>query len=122
MRRRREQLGGRAFFDDATGVHHHDTVADPRDNVDVVRDDETRQTAFLPQPTDEFENLTASDDVEGRRRFVEDENGRFDRERPRDGDPLALSPGEPSNGAGGEERIEPDLAKQRGGSGETLAP
>ena len=84
MARTLEDRPDRALLDEPPGVEHADAVAHPRDDVEVVADEEDRRAELPPQHGDEVEDLRFDRDVEAGRRLVEDEEHRVLGERHRD--------------------------------------
>ena len=78
----------------------------------VVGDENHRQAVFLLEVEQEVEDLRLDGDVQGADRLVADEEGRPEGKGPRDGHPLALSPGELVRVASADARGEAHLAEQ----------
>lgn len=101
MLRRREDVGDRALLDDAALVHDGDPVGPPRDEPQVVRDDEQSGTPGLRRPQ-LFHHGDGDPGVERRRRFVGDQQrGGPDGRRGDEGPlshPARQCPGEPAVG------------------------
>ncbi len=109
MDRSLQDGGGRTLLDDAAGVHHGDPVRPPRDQAEVVRDDEQPGTPLLRRPQ-LLHHAEGDAGVEGRGRFVRHEQpGAADR---RGGDEGTLShpagQGARGTAVGGECGVESD--------------
>ena len=86
-----EDLVRLSLLDDFARAHDGDAVGHVPNDAEVVRDEEVAQTEALLQARQEIQNLRLHGDVEGRRGFVADDEPRLHRERPGNGDALALS-------------------------------
>src|ERR1043166_5271391 len=60
-------------LDAVAEVHHHDAVGDVADDVQVVRDEDVRQSEFLLQVLEQVEDLRLDGDVECRDGLVADD-------------------------------------------------
>ena len=80
-----------AALDDLAEVHHGDLVAHMRDRGEVVGDEEVGDAELGLQVAQQVEDLRADRDVERRDRLVEHDELRRQRQRPGDGDALALA-------------------------------
>jgi hypothetical protein len=80
---------------DTSQVHDGDTGTDVPDNGEIVGNEEIGETlhAFL-EFLEEVDDLGLNRYVEGRDRFVADDEGRFTGKGAGNGDPLTLSAGE----------------------------
>ncbi len=113
MARRAEELVPRRQLDDAAEIHDGDAVGEVVDHREVVADEEIGEPPSLLERLHQIEDLALDRDVERRERLVGDDELGLDRERPGDGDALALPAGELMGIA--VERIDrqPDLLHQR---------
>ena len=89
MMRSGEQLGGRRLLDDPTGVHRQHSVGDLGDDAEIVGDEHDGRSVLALEAGDQVEELGLHRDVEGRRRFVGDQQLGAQRQRHRQHDPLA---------------------------------
>ncbi|MGX1273645.1 hypothetical protein RKD18_006839 [Streptomyces phaeoluteigriseus] len=95
-----EDLGGRALFDDPSGVDEDDPVGDLPGEADLVGDDDEGGTAGRQVP-DDGEDLADEFGVEGGGGLVEEDDAGAEGEGARDGDALLLAAGElPGVGVG----------------------
>ena len=83
-----------ALLHDPPEVHDRDAVAQMAHDGQVVRDEHDRQTEPAAQVLEEPQDRGLHGDVEGGDRLVGDDHAGLHRERPGDGDPLSLAPGE----------------------------
>jgi hypothetical protein len=83
-----------ALLDDAAAPHDRDRVADRPDDREVVRDEEVGECKVALEIFEQIEDLRLNRDVEGRDRFVADDQLRVERKRAGDADPLSLAAGE----------------------------
>ena len=81
-------------FDDASSVHHSDTICDLRNHGEVVGDKKHSQTKPGAQLGEQVENLGLNGYIEGRRGFVGDEQLRAVDDGHGDHDALAHASGE----------------------------
>ncbi len=81
-------------LDDPAEVHDGDPVADPLDHRQVVRDEHVGEAQFRAQPLHQVDDLGLDGDVEGRDRFVGDDQPRAGGQRAGDADALGLAAGE----------------------------
>ena len=89
MARRVKESASIGGFDDTTGIHNLDAVAETGDDPEIMRDEHNRHAQFPLHFFDQLENLRLHRDIEGGGRFVGDENLGFGDER--HGDHYALS-------------------------------
>ena len=82
------------FFHERAEVHHSDPVGDVPNDREVVGDDDVGEPELLLQLLQEVEHLGLHRDVEGRDRFVGDDEFGIDAECAGDADPLPLPAGE----------------------------
>lgn len=124
MARRMKESARVGGFDDATGIHNLDAVAETGDNPEIMRDEHNRHAQFPLHFFDQLENLRLHRDIEGGGRFVGDKNLGFGDER--HGDHYALS-----HAAGEFVRVimdtlgcvvDADGIKHREGAAEGIAP
>src|SRR3981081_33281 len=88
-----EQLLRIRGLDDAAEVHHGDAVGDVFYHRKVVADEDVGEPKPGLQIAQQVQDLRTNRDVQRRYRLVANDELRFDRERPRDGDALALAAG-----------------------------
>ena len=86
-----ENLSRFTGFNDFSLIHHGDAVRDVVDDAEVVRNENHRKTEVLLKLFDEIENLRLDRDIQRGDRFIRDDELGFWRERPGDGDALALA-------------------------------
>ena len=84
MARGREELGGRGLLDDPSRVEDEDVVGVPRDDAEVVGDEEDRQVPLAPQAVEQLEDLARDRRVERRRRLVGNQHLRVRRQGDRE--------------------------------------
>ncbi len=82
-----------ALFDESAFEHDGDVVGDLGDHPEIVRDEEDRHVALVPQPAQQVEDLRLDRDVERRRRLVGDQQSRPGSERHGDHHALLLAAG-----------------------------
>ena len=114
MARGAEHLGGAAFLDDATEIHHRDAVADLAHHGEVVADEEIGEAAPGAQRLQHVEDLRLDGDIEGGGGFVEHQQVGFQRQGAGDADALLLTAGKFVREAVQERRGQADLGEQRG--------
>ena len=90
----RAQVRNRDLFDDAPGVHDADAVAQRGDDVDVVRDEEHRGPVVGVDLVQQTQHVGLHSDVEGRGRFVGDQQPRLGEQGHRDHGPLTHAAGQ----------------------------
>ena len=83
-----------APFDHPTGVHALHSIGDPRHDSEVVRDEHHRRLRFRLNSLENLEDLRLHGHVEGRGRFVRDQNLGFIGDGHGDHDALTHSSGE----------------------------
>ena len=81
MLRCEKDLAHRAFFDDAAGVHHRDSIGMAGDDAQVVRDEQQREMKFLLHLFQQVEDLRLNRDIERRRGLVGNQQERLAGER-----------------------------------------
>ena len=115
-----EELVDRRALHDLAGIHHHDLVADLRDDAEIVGDQHDRGAAFVLQLAHQLEDLRLDRDVERCRRLVGDQELRIAGERHRDHHALAHAAGElvrifvePRSGEGMRTRRSISMARSR---------
>jgi hypothetical protein len=89
-----EEVGGRAGFDDSSGIHDGDAVADAAHHGEVVGDEEHGQREALAQLGEQGENLRLHGNIEGGGGLVGDEQRGTVDDGHGDHDALALASGE----------------------------
>src|SRR5579859_2809816 len=94
MERVVEDFGGRRELHQLAQVHHPNPVADVFHDRQIVSDEEVSQAELSLEITEQIQNLRLDRYVEGRDRFVADDELWVEHERPRDADPLALAAAE----------------------------
>src|SRR5579863_7147769 len=85
--------GGRTNAQAAAMLQQHNLVSEFRGEREFMRYDNNGVPVFLRQLPHSFEELHLRADVEVQRRFVEQDQPRLLRERPRENDALLLTPG-----------------------------
>ena len=91
MARVGKELAGRALLDEAAGVEDPDALAHPRDDAQIVADEEDRGVEALAQLLDQVEHLGLDRRVEPGRRLVEHEQVGVGCKRHREHHPLLLA-------------------------------
>ena len=112
MARRGEQRLRVRGLDDDAEIHHRDPVGDVLHHGEIVRDEDVGEAEPVLQVAQQIEDLRADRDVERRDRLVADDQFRLDRQRPGNGDALALAAGEFVRIAAREARLEADQPQQ----------
>ena len=90
----RAQLGAVGGLDDLAEVHHGDAVADVGDGGEIVADEQIAHAESPLQVLELGDDLRPDRHVERGDRLVEHDQPRVGRQRPGDGDPLALTAAE----------------------------
>ena len=108
-----QHLGDRAFLHDPAVLHHDDPVAERAHDLEVVADEEVAEAPLALEPAQEVDDLRLNREVEGRGRLVEQDELGLERDRPRDGEPLALAAGELVREARGDGVGEARVAQRR---------
>ena len=85
-----EPLGG-GDFDDLTEIHHGDAVGNVFHNAEVVRDEQIRQAKGFLEVFEEVDDLRLYGHIEGRDRFVGNDEFGIEREGAGNADALALT-------------------------------
>src|ERR1700682_147514 len=106
-----QRLRFRGLDDDAE-IHHGDAVGDVLHDREVVRDKDVSGAKPVLQVTQQVQNLRTDRDIQRRYRLVTDDEFRFDRERPSNGDALALAAGKFVRVAARKARLQPDQTQQ----------
>ena len=91
MPRAPEDVVGGTLLDDAPPVHDGDPVRHSRDDGEIVRDEERRETVSLSEIDQQVQDLRGHRDVERGDGLVAHDELRTRRQRPRDRDALSLS-------------------------------
>ncbi len=86
-----EDFVRRASLDKSALVHDRQFSADLSNHLEIVRNENQTEVVAPAQPGDEIENLSLNRQVEGRGRFVEDQQSRFGSEGSGNRDTLAFS-------------------------------
>ena len=94
MAGRREQRALLGIFDDSTEIHHRHAGGNVLHNGEIVRDEDVREPQTPLQIAQQIDHLRLDRNVQGRDRFVADDETRLDRERAGDADALTLAAGE----------------------------
>jgi len=94
MRGRSENIGLRAELDQVAGIHDGDAIGDVRDDGEIVRDEEHRQSEFVAQVVQQVENLLLNCDIERGGGLVGDKQLRTVDDGHSDHDALAHASGE----------------------------
>src|SRR5258708_4094255 len=89
MARIGEQLDLVGDLDDTAEIHHRDAMADMRDDGEIVRDEQIRETVPALQVDQKIDHLRLDRDIERGYRLVADDEARSERQRPCDADALA---------------------------------
>ena len=87
-------MRGGALFDDAAILHHRDVVADLRGDTQIMGDEQQRDAEPGLDLVEQFQHLGLHRDIQRRDRLIGDQHVGIERQRPRDGDALALAAGE----------------------------
>jgi hypothetical protein len=72
-------------------LQQHHPIHERSDHVDVMRDEQHRQSEIVMQATDQIQHTVLRGDVNAGGGFVQEQDLRLLRERPGDEDPLLLS-------------------------------
>ena len=88
MHRRRQNLIDRSFFDDLAVFHDDDVIAELTRERQVVGDQHERHGVLVTQTCQQHQDVALRRNIQGRRRFVSDEDARLRIERRRDSDAL----------------------------------
>ena len=120
MARRAPERGAIGDFHDAAEIDHRNAVGDAAHQRQVVRDEQQREPQFTLKFAEQVDHLRAHRHVERRDRLVADQELRPQRERARDDDALALSPGEFVRKTVEHAGIEPDAQGKPHGLGAAL--
>lgn len=75
-----EDLAPRSHFHDLPQVHHRDPVRDPLDDGQVAADEEIGQLELLLQLEHQIEHRRTDGDVQGRYRFIGDDEAGIESE------------------------------------------
>ena len=84
----------RAGFDQPAAAHHGDAIGDLGDHAHVMGDEQHCGAVIALQVADQGQDLLLRGDVERRGRLVGDQQFRFEHQRHRDHDALALAAGQ----------------------------
>ena len=90
----KQELADRTGGDDLLMPEHRDPVADRKQAVEIVRDHEDGQAQGLLQRADEIVEIAGRNGIESRGRFVEKDDLRVERERPRQRNALGHAAGQ----------------------------
>ncbi len=99
-------------LDDLPQVHDRDPVGQVPHHRQVVRDEQIGEVELALQVLQQVDDLRLDGDVQGRNRFVANDEGRVDRQRPRDPDALPLAARKLMRVPVGEVRVEPHQTQQ----------
>ena len=94
MDRVMKQVLARRHLDEAPPAHHRDPVGDIIDHRQIVRNKQICQAERFLHVLEQVQDLRLDRDVESGDRLVANQQIRFQRQRPREPDPLALTAGE----------------------------
>ena len=94
MSGRMENVSLGAEFDQVAGVHDGDAIGDVRNDGEIVRDEEHRQSEFVAKVVEQVENLLLDGDIESGGGLVGDEQSRAVDNGHGDHDALAHASGE----------------------------
>ena len=89
-----EDIGFGAQFDQVPGVHHGDAIGNVRNNGEIVRDEEHRQSKFVAEIIEQIENLLLDGNIERGGGLVGDQQLRTVDDGHSDHDALAHASGE----------------------------
>ena len=89
-----DDIRHRTFFDDTPQIQDGDVVGKVAYRLQIVRDEEVDQIEAALQIHEEIQDLRLHRDIQGARRFVEDQEFRAKNQRPRHGDTLFLTSGQ----------------------------
>ena len=115
-----KQVACRRCLDDLAGVHDPDPVGELDEQGQVVRDEEHGEVELPLQGLELLQDLALDDDVERRRRLVEDHELGVEREGHRNDHALPHAPGELVRIRADAVRVDPDHLEQRGRAHERL--
>ena len=90
MLRRGEDSLGNAFLDKLAALEDIDVVANGGNDRQIMRDEKKRQPTLFSEIAEKAQDARLNGDVKGGDRFVANEERRFQCERPRNADALAL--------------------------------
>jgi len=110
-----EQLARRPALRHPAEVQHRGLLAQLAHDPEVVRDQQVGQAPLRPEPADQRQDGRLRPHVQRARRLVQHQQPRPHRQRPGDGDALALPAGQLVRVSGGELRVQPHLGQQRTG-------
>ena len=91
MQRVREDFFGVSLLDYLTQIHHRNAIRYVLDHRKIMRDEQVRQIESLLELAKEVQNLRLDRNIESRNCFIAHDEFRFERKRPGDADPLALT-------------------------------
>ena len=112
LRRPHDRIGG-TDLDDLAAMHHGDAIGEMRDDRDVVRDEQVRDTEAIAQVGEQVDDRGLHRDVERRDRLVAHDEARVGGERARDADALLLAAAHLVGVAVGVVRRQPHQVEQR---------
>src|SRR6266849_7486280 len=110
-RRGKQRLGIRGL-DDPPKIHHGDAVGDVFYDRKVVRNENVGEAKPVLKVAQQVQDLRTDRHIQRRYRLVADDQLRFDRQRPRNGDALALPAGKFVGIAAREARLQSDQPQQ----------
>jgi len=93
MERFTEELIAQSAFHDVSQIHNGHPRAEKADDREIVGDKKATQAQFFLHCFEKIENLGLHRGIESRNGFIADENFRFRRKSPSNGDALSLSAG-----------------------------
>jgi hypothetical protein len=91
MRRIAKDIVRATLLDNAAKIHHDDAVGEMAHHMEIVADEQDRQTETLAQIREQIDDLSLDRDVERCNRLVGDNEVRIGRQGTCDGDALALA-------------------------------
>ena len=103
-------------------LHHHHVVGQGPHHPQVMGDEKVGHPVLTLELAEQGDDLGLDRHVEGRSRFVEDQQLRPEDDGPGDGDPLALTAGELVGVAMGHLRLQFDIGQGRGDEPEPFFP
>ncbi len=83
----------RAYFDNATAIHHRHAVADALHHRHIMGNKQKRDAHLALQVEHQIDNLRPNGDIQGRHRLVGYHHLRIQRQRAGNADPLPLAAG-----------------------------
>ena len=78
-------------FDEFAQIHHPDTVGNVGDDGEIMRDEEIGKIELFLELLEQIEHLSLDGDIQGRNRFVADDEFGIERQRAGNADALPLA-------------------------------